>query len=279
MPGGRRAAAARHPARGRRRTPGRGPRADGAHPAVRRLVARGARPGSRGVLPTDPGQRRRRRAAPAVAALRDQPGRAARGRGPTRRRPGADRDAAPALVGPRMRAAVVLRHWLGYDVAECARCAARHRVGEGPDRSAASGGEECGPSIATTPPRLRAASVISDARRGRPMAPRMLPSRPVNGAEPWWVEQGVPRVVVDLDSDVPADRVLAAATDFSSAGRSCGRTSPATSGASTIMVRAGPRRQRAARPSGRGSATSGPATASSGPRRSPTCGVPVAPGR
>jgi RNA polymerase sigma-70 factor (sigma-E family) len=35
-----------------------------------------------------------------------------------------DRDAvraALAELGPRMRAAVVLRHWLGYDVAECAR--------------------------------------------------------------------------------------------------------------------------------------------------------------
>jgi RNA polymerase sigma-70 factor (sigma-E family) len=32
---------------------------------------------------------------------------------------GAVRDALAAL-GPRMRAAVVLRHWLGYDVAECA---------------------------------------------------------------------------------------------------------------------------------------------------------------
>ena len=34
-----------------------------------------------------------------------------------------DRDAvraALASLGPRMRAAVVLRHWLGYDVAECA---------------------------------------------------------------------------------------------------------------------------------------------------------------
>ena len=34
-----------------------------------------------------------------------------------------DRDAvraALAELGPRMRAAVVLRHWLGYDVAECA---------------------------------------------------------------------------------------------------------------------------------------------------------------
>lgn len=34
-----------------------------------------------------------------------------------------DRDAvraALAALGPRMRAAVVLRHWLGYDVAECA---------------------------------------------------------------------------------------------------------------------------------------------------------------
>jgi RNA polymerase sigma-70 factor (sigma-E family) len=35
-----------------------------------------------------------------------------------------DRDAvraALAELGPRMRAAVVLRHWLGYDVAECAQ--------------------------------------------------------------------------------------------------------------------------------------------------------------
>jgi RNA polymerase sigma-70 factor (sigma-E family) len=35
-----------------------------------------------------------------------------------------DRDAvrrALALLAPRMRAAVVLRHWLGYDVAECAQ--------------------------------------------------------------------------------------------------------------------------------------------------------------
>ena len=35
-----------------------------------------------------------------------------------------DRDAvrtALAALGPRMRAAVVLRHWLGYDVGECAR--------------------------------------------------------------------------------------------------------------------------------------------------------------
>jgi RNA polymerase sigma-70 factor (sigma-E family) len=35
-----------------------------------------------------------------------------------------DRDAvrtALAALGPRMRAAVVLRHWLGYDVAECAQ--------------------------------------------------------------------------------------------------------------------------------------------------------------
>jgi RNA polymerase sigma factor (sigma-70 family) len=35
-----------------------------------------------------------------------------------------DRDAvrrALAELAPRMRAAVVLRHWLGYDVAECAR--------------------------------------------------------------------------------------------------------------------------------------------------------------
>jgi RNA polymerase sigma-70 factor (sigma-E family) len=35
-----------------------------------------------------------------------------------------DRDAVRAALGelgPRMRAAVVLRHWLGYDVAECAQ--------------------------------------------------------------------------------------------------------------------------------------------------------------
>jgi RNA polymerase sigma-70 factor (sigma-E family) len=35
-----------------------------------------------------------------------------------------DRDSvrtALAALGPRMRAAVVLRHWLGYDVGECAR--------------------------------------------------------------------------------------------------------------------------------------------------------------
>ena len=47
---------------------------------------------------------------------------------PTSPRPQAgtaeDRDAvraALAELGPRMRAAVVLRHWLGYDVAECAQ--------------------------------------------------------------------------------------------------------------------------------------------------------------
>ena len=65
---------------------------------------------------------RGRRAAPAVAAQRDQPGRPARGRRgpPARPRTATPSRSALAALGPRMRAAVVLRHWLGYDVAECA---------------------------------------------------------------------------------------------------------------------------------------------------------------
>jgi DNA-directed RNA polymerase specialized sigma24 family protein len=78
-----------------------------------------------------------------VASARDQPVRAARRGVGTRGGSAEDLDAvrsALAQLGPRMRAAVVLRHWLGYDVAECARLLScsegtvKSQTARGPDR-------------------------------------------------------------------------------------------------------------------------------------------------
>jgi RNA polymerase sigma-70 factor (sigma-E family) len=73
-----------------------------------------------------------------------------------------DRDAvrsALAAIGPRMRAAVVLRHWLGYDVAECAAllgCSegtVKSQTARGLDRLRALLSDELTPAPATSSPR------------------------------------------------------------------------------------------------------------------------------
>jgi RNA polymerase sigma-70 factor (sigma-E family) len=73
-----------------------------------------------------------------------------------------DRDAvrrALAAIGPRMRAAVVLRHWLGYDVAECAAllgCSegnVKSQTARGLDRLRVLLSDELTPAPATSVPR------------------------------------------------------------------------------------------------------------------------------
>jgi RNA polymerase sigma-70 factor (sigma-E family) len=73
-----------------------------------------------------------------------------------------DRDAvrtALAAIAPRMRAAVVLRHWLGYDVAECAAllgCSegtVKSQTARGLDRLRALLSDELTPAPATSSPR------------------------------------------------------------------------------------------------------------------------------